>query len=136
MSTGKVMASIFWDAEGVFLVDYLDKSHTITGAYFADLLRQLQEKIEQIQHGKLPRGVFFHQNNVPAHRSTVAMAAIQNCGFELVEHPLYSHDLAPSDYYLFQKIQKELGGHPFARDDVMNAVDHFLRDQNGDFYTE
>ena len=28
-------------------------------------------------------------------------------------------------------MKKEIGGHPFARDDdVMNAVDHFLRDQN------
>ena len=43
-------------------------------------------------------------------------------------------DLAPSDYYLFPKMIKELGGHHFAIDDnVMNAVVHF---QNGAFYTE
>ena len=45
-------------------------------------------------------------------------------------------DLAPSDYYLFPKMKKELSGHHFARYDDMNAVDHFLRDQNGAFYTE
>ena len=40
-------------------------------------------------------------------------------------------------YYLFPKMKKVLRGHNFARsDDVMNAVDHFLRDQNGAFYTE
>ena len=78
---GKVMASIFWDAEGVLLVDYLDKGHTITGACNADLLRQLREQIEQIRRGKLMWGVFFHQENAPAHTSTEAMAAIQNCGF-------------------------------------------------------
>ena len=34
-------------------------------------------------------------------------------------------------------MNKELGGHHFATDDdVMNAVDHFLRDQNGAFSTE
>ena len=45
---------------------------------------------------------------------------------------LKTPDLTPSDYYLFPKIKKELGGHHFARDDdVMNALDHFLRDQNG-----
>ena len=47
------MASIFWDAEGVLLVDYLDKGHTNTGACNADLLRQLREQIEQIRRGKL-----------------------------------------------------------------------------------
>ena len=34
-------------------------------------------------------------------------------------------------------MNKVLGGHHFARDgDGMNAVDHFLRDQNGVFFTE
>ena len=71
LHTGKVIASIFWDAEGVLLVHYLDKGHTITGAYSADLLRQLWEKIKQIQHEQL-----FHQDNALAHMSKVAMAAI------------------------------------------------------------
>ena len=53
MSTGQVMVSIFWDAEGVLLVDYLDKGHTFTEAYYVDLLRQLREEIKQIQCGKL-----------------------------------------------------------------------------------
>ena len=77
MSARKVMASILCDAEGVLLVDYLDKGHTITGAYYAELLRQLRETIKQIQLGKLPRGVLIHQDHAPAHTSTVAMAAIQ-----------------------------------------------------------
>ena len=34
-------------------------------------------------------------------------------------------------------MKKELGGHHFATDDdVMNAVDHFLSDQNDAVYTE
>ena len=122
------MASIVWAAEGVLLVNYLDKDH---------FLRQLRMKTKQIRRGKLTRGVLFHQDNAPANMSTVAMAAIQNCGFQLVEDPPYSPDLVPSDYYLSPKMKKELGGHHFATyDDVMNAVDHFLRDKNGAFDTE
>ena len=33
-------------------------------------------------------------------------------------------------------MKKELGGHHFVLYDVINAMDHFLRDQNGAFYTE
>ena len=33
-------------------------------------------------------------------------------------------------------MKTEPGGHNFTRDDVMYAVDLFLRDQNGAFYTE
>ena len=30
-SAGKVMASVFWDAEGILFIDYLEKGKTITG---------------------------------------------------------------------------------------------------------
>ena len=78
------MASVFWDAKGVLLVAYLEKGHTITGAYYTDLLKQLREKIKVTRRGKLTAGVLFHQDNAPAHNSTVAMAAIRDCGIHLI----------------------------------------------------
>ena len=35
---GKVMATVFWDAQGVIMLDFLSKKYTITGAYYANLL--------------------------------------------------------------------------------------------------
>jgi len=32
-SAGKVMALVFWDAEGILFIDYLEKGKTITGEY-------------------------------------------------------------------------------------------------------
>ena len=46
MSSGNVMACIFWDTEVVLLVDYPDKGHTINMAYYTDLLRQQREEIK------------------------------------------------------------------------------------------
>ena len=46
------------------------------------------------------KGVLFHQDNAPAHKCVVAMAAECDCGFELVDHPPYFPDLKPSDYFL------------------------------------
>ena len=37
-SAGKVMATVFWDAHGVIMLDFLAKKSTITGAYYANLL--------------------------------------------------------------------------------------------------
>ena len=54
----------------------------------------------------------------------MAMAAIQKCGFQLVEDPPY-----------FPENEKGAQWSSFCHD-VMNDVDHFLRDQNGAFYTE
>jgi Transposase. len=44
-SARKVMTSVFRDAKGILLIDYLPTSQTITGKYYANLLDQLQEKI-------------------------------------------------------------------------------------------
>ena len=37
-SAGKMMATEFWDAQGVIMLDFLAKKSTITGAYYANLL--------------------------------------------------------------------------------------------------
>jgi hypothetical protein len=44
-SAGKVMASVFWDAEGILFIDYLEKGKTIIGEYYSNLLTRLDEKI-------------------------------------------------------------------------------------------
>ena len=37
-SAGKVMATVFYDVQGVIMLDFLAKKSTITGAYYANLL--------------------------------------------------------------------------------------------------
>ena len=75
----------------------------------------------------------FHQDNTPAQKSVVAMAA----GFELVDHLPYSPDLAPSDYFLFPNMKKQLAGKQYRTDDeVISAVEDFFEDQDAQsFYT-
>lgn len=126
-SSGKVMASVFWDAEGVIMIDYLQKGKTINGQYYADELRQLREKIKEKRRGKLRRGVWLLQDNAPVHTSQVAVSVAQQCGFKILPHPAYSPDLAPSDFYLFPQLKAQLRGRKFETDDdVIGAVEAFL----------
>ena len=46
-SAGKVMATVFWDAKGVIMLDFLPKRSTITGVYYAHLLDQLRTAIRE-----------------------------------------------------------------------------------------
>ena len=132
-SAGKVMASVFWDADGILQIDYLQKGQTINGMYCASLLMQLREKIKIKRRGKLTKGVLFH--HAPVHKSVFAMVAIHDCGFKLIEHPPYSPDLAPSDFHLFPKLKTAISGTHFqSDDDVIHAVDDFLNGQEKDFF--
>ena len=44
-SAGKLMATVFWDAKGIIMLDFLLKRSTITGVYYANLLDQLRTAI-------------------------------------------------------------------------------------------
>ena len=64
---GKVMATVFWDAKGNIMLDFLPKRSTITGVYYANLLDQLRTAIRGKRRGKLSKGVLLQQDNASPH---------------------------------------------------------------------
>ena len=54
-STGKVLASVFWDQNGILLIDYLPKGQTINAEYYSSLLVQLKDILKQNAVGRSPR---------------------------------------------------------------------------------
>ena len=101
-SAGKVMATVFWDAHGVIMLDFLAKKSTI-GAYYANLLDQLRTAIREKRRGKLSKGILLQQDNARVHTCKIAMDAVERNGYELIPHLAYYPDLAPSGYFLFLK---------------------------------
>jgi len=81
-SAGKVMATIFWDQRGIIMIDYLQKGSTITGEYYAEVLKQLRAEIVKKMRGLLASKVLLLQDNAPAHTSKIAMSTVIECGFE------------------------------------------------------
>jgi len=101
---GKVLASTFWDQDGILLVDYLPKGQTINAEYYSSLLVQLKEILKEKLRGKVTKGVLFLHDNAPTHRPLVTQKKL---GFECLDHPPYSPDLAPSNYHLFPGLKKQ-----------------------------
>jgi hypothetical protein len=57
-------------------------------------------------------------------------------GWELLSHPPYSPDLAPSDYLLFGPLKYHLRGHHYETGQaVQEAVQSWLRGAGTDFYS-
>ena len=50
--------------------------------------------------------ILYHHDNAPSHTSLKAMIKLEQLRFELVAHPPYSPDLAPSDCYLFPNLKR------------------------------
>ena len=47
------MVSIFWDNQGVIMVDYLEEGRTINSAYYAEELRRLRQEIVRKKERKV-----------------------------------------------------------------------------------
>lgn len=73
-SAGKVMASVFWDAQGILFIDYLQKGHTINSEYYIALLDRLKDEIAKKRPHMQKKKNLFHQDNAPCHKSIITMA--------------------------------------------------------------
>jgi len=100
-SAGKVLASIFWNQDGILLSDYLPKGQTINAEYYSSLLEQLKDILKEKGCGMITKWVLFLHDNAPAHRAVATQKKLGYLGFQYLDHSPYSPDLATSDYYLF-----------------------------------
>jgi len=55
-SAGKVLASIFWDQDGILLIDYLPKGQTINADYYSSLLVQMKVILKEKRRGNITKG--------------------------------------------------------------------------------
>jgi histone-lysine N-methyltransferase SETMAR len=70
--------------------------------------------------------LFFH-DNASAHRALTTKKKLAYLGFQCLDHPPYSPDLAPSDYHLFPGLKKQLTVRHFSSDaEVIAAAETWL----------
>jgi histone-lysine N-methyltransferase SETMAR len=70
--------------------------------------------------GKKP--MLLQHDNARPHTTAATSVAVASTGFELVPHPPYSPDLAPSAFWLFGALKKHLKGNCFACDKEVQAA--------------
>ena len=67
----------------------------------------------------------FH-DNVPTHKSLVAQQALCNCESVQLNHPAYSPDLVPSDYFIIRNLKYHLRGTWFLDDESLTIANKDL----------
>jgi len=76
-------------------------------------------------------------DNVPAHRALTTQKKLAYLGFQCLDQPPYSPDLAPLDYHLFLGLKKQLRVRHFSSDaEVIAAAETWLEEQPSDFFFE
>ena len=80
-------------------------------------------------------GVLFLQDNAPPHWTPATQKKLAYMGFQCLDHPPYSLDLAPLDYHLFPGLKNHLKCHHFSSDaEVIAAAETWLDGQHSEFF--
>ena len=131
-SAGKVLTSIFWDQNSILLIDYLPKGQTINAEYYSSLLVQLKDILKEKRRGRVTKGVLFMHDNASANRALASQKKLAYLGFQCLDHPPNSPDLAPSDYH--PGLKKQLKGCHFSSDEeVIAAAETWLDGRLSEF---
>lgn len=133
----KVMLSIWWDEEGVIYYELLSPAETITGDRYKEQLLKLNEKIMKKRPAIASnrRKVILLQDNARPHVAKCVKETLLGFGWELLPHPAYSPDLAPSDYHLFRSMQNALAETRFSNyEEVRKWIAEWISSKDQGFY--
>ncbi|UYV66134.1 hypothetical protein LAZ67_4000380 [Cordylochernes scorpioides] len=125
----KAMLFVWWDQAGVVYFKPLKPGETVNTSRYEQQMHSLREALNEKRpelrekHNKL----ILQHDNAPAHNATVVKNTIKDLGWELLPHPPYSPDLAPSDDHLFTSLGHALKNQEFSNSDILRKwlVDWF-----------
>jgi transposase len=103
------MFTIIWNPTGFYVVDRLPNDAKMNSAYFVtNLLTLFEQAIFPRRKALHQKRLVIHLDNCSAHRSRGSRDWLQEHDMRRMPQPLYSPDLAPSDFYLFPTVKEKL----------------------------
>lgn len=113
----KVLLVVFFDCHGLIHYEFAQPGQKMNSHFYLQVLRNLYESIRQKRWSEWKSNSWkLHHDNAPAHTKADVMQYLQENKINVLEHPPYSPDLAPADFFLFPKIKTCLKGRRF--DDI------------------
>lgn len=129
----KLMLCIWWDHIGVVYYELLPKNTTITAQIYCAQLEKVAEKLDRMRPGHGP--VRFLHDNARPHVANATRLKLLQLGWEVLPHPPYSPDLAPSDYHLFTSLNSAMGDKDFDNEAELDLWLHdFFASKSPEFY--
>lgn len=109
-SRKKQMVMAFFDNEGPIYMHYVPIGVHITAKYFVNIMKTFLKVFKRKRPNMAENEWFFHMDNAPSHTAKLSKAFMAEKKLKIIEHPPYSPDLAPADFFLFPRVKRELSG--------------------------
>ena len=129
----KQMLSVWWDFQGVVYFELLPLNTTVNATLYCSQLENFRRALlnKRPGHGKVRLLV----DNAKPHTAKATREKLEKVRWEVLAHPPYSPDLAPSDYHLFRAPSNHLRGKKFEKEDHLKKdIETFFASKSPDFY--
>uniref|UniRef100_A0A0N5BM18 HTH_48 domain-containing protein n=1 Tax=Strongyloides papillosus TaxID=174720 RepID=A0A0N5BM18_STREA len=132
----KRMLCIWWDRSGPIYYELLPHSQVVSADLYCQLLSNLDKEIKRKRPTLANRkGIILLQDNARPHVALKTRKKLDELCYEVLPHPAYSPDVAPSDYHLFLSLQNFLNGRSFRNDDeVKSALSEYFSKKDRVFF--
>lgn len=110
----KAMMIVFFDIKGIVHIDWVPEGQTVNQHYYISVLATLRERVRRKRNDLWrKKSWILHQDNAPAHSALSVKTFLAKHNIPILDHPPYSPDLAPCDFFLFPKVKSALKGTRF-----------------------
>jgi histone-lysine N-methyltransferase SETMAR len=106
----KQMVLCFFDSKGLIYTNYVPRGTTVNANYIVEALGKFMRIFKEKRPITAQQDWFLHWDNAPVHSAAVVQDWLAARGVQVIEHPPYSPDLAPADFFLFPKVKSVLAG--------------------------
>jgi len=117
--------------------ELLKPTETITGDRYQTQLMRLRRalKDKRPQYNERYDKVILQHDNARPHVAKVIKTYLETLKWEVLSHPPYSPDVAPSDYHLFRSIAHGLTDQHFrSYEEVKNWIDSWIASKDDQFF--
>ena len=120
----KTLFSIFFRSTGPLQITYLESGVTIDHqVYINDCLSPMIEEVKSQRPSQGVRDMLLLHDNARPHVHSNVRNFLQSKGLTEIDHPPYSPDLAPCDFWLFNYIKERLDDEPCAETLAKSVTD-------------
>jgi histone-lysine N-methyltransferase SETMAR len=131
----KRMISVWWDVQGVLYWELLPKNTTINAKRYSAQITKLKAAVEEKRPNHMQ--IYFQHDNARPHVAKAVATKLNSFGWELLPHPPYSPDIAPSDYHLFLSLSNGIRNRNFENEQELKTyLEDFFKSKEPEFYAK
>ena len=124
-----MLQAIFFYSGGPVVQVPCPSGHAVTGRFYKNsVIKKVKEFFNKKRPSKGWSGVHLLHDNASSHKCEVVKSFLASEKLKILNHPPYSPDLSPCDFFLFPRLKKMLSGNKYtSRSSLGSAVHQCLQ---------